>query len=333
MTHNVAFLVFPDVQILDFTGPASVFDAATRIAGSDRYHSFVLAVEPGRVDACGGIGFFAEGIDSFAGEIDTLVVPGGLGVSRAIADQRLLDWLKAWAPRVRRLVSVCSGARILAAAGLLDGKRATTHWASCQRLAEEHPEVSVDADAIFIKDGSTYTSAGVTAGIDLALALVEEDLGRRAALTCARWLVMFLRRPGGQSQFSAQLAAQSVEHEPIRRVQEWVVENLTADLSVAALAERAAMSPRNFARVFSSRVKSTPAEFVEAARVEAARRLLEEMVAMPVDEVSRRCGFGTQEQMRRAFHRRLGINAQQYRERFRSPASGSVAHQPMEIRI
>jgi transcriptional regulator GlxA family with amidase domain len=334
MTRNVAFLVFPDIQILDFAGPASVFDAASRIAKTDGYRCILLGSAAGRTACAGGVGFYAEqSFDEFQGEIDTLVVPGGPGTAAALRDTRLLDWIRSRAPRVRRLVSVCTGALILAEAGLLDGKRATTHWASCAKLASRHPAVQVEPDAIFIKDGSTYTSAGVTAGIDLALALVEEDFGRRIALTCARWLVMFLRRPGGQSQFSAQLAAQSVEHEPIRRLQEWIVENLTADLSVPALASRAGMSPRNFARVFTREVSATPADFVESARVEAARRLLEEQTGMPVDEVSRVCGFGTAEQMRRAFHRKLGINAQQYRERFRSPLPIPVPVPMTEVRI
>jgi len=337
MPRNVVFAVFPGVQILDFTGPASVFDAATRLTRSDAYRCTLVAAKAGRIDASGGVGFCADSsFAGFDGEIDTLIVPGGLGVAKAREDAELIAWVRSQAKRARRVVSVCTGALILAQARLLDGKRAATHWASCKRLAAEFPQVRVEPDSIFVKDGNTYTSAGVTAGIDLALALVEEDLGRKVALACARWLVMFLRRQGGQSQFSSQLAAQSVEHEPIRRLQEWVVGNLTEDLSVPALAERAGMSPRNFARVFLRKTKSTPGDFVESARVEAARRLLVEQASMPVDEVSRACGFSSQEQMRRAFHRKLGINAQQYRERFR-PVSGLYREMPaaagVEIRL
>jgi transcriptional regulator GlxA family with amidase domain len=336
MTRNVALVAFPGIQLLDFTGPASVFDAATRLTKSDAYCCTLVGSKAGRIDASGGLGFCADSsFADFEGDIDTLIVPGGLGVAKAREDKELLGWIRQQATRARRVVSVCSGALLLAEAGLLNGKRAATHWNSCQRLASEFPTVQVEPDSIFVKDGNTYTSAGVTAGIDLALALVEEDLGRKVALACARWLVMFLRRPGGQSQFSSQLAAQSVEHEPIRRLQEWAVGHLTDDLSVPALAEQAGMSPRNFARVFLRETKSTPADFVEAARVEAARRLLVEQTAMPVDEVSRACGFGTAEQMRRAFHRRLGVNAQQYRERFRSPVSNvqMPSNQQREMRV
>jgi transcriptional regulator GlxA family with amidase domain len=322
MTRNVVFAIFPGIQILDFTGPASVFDAAARLSRTDAYRCLLVGAKMGRIDTSGGLGFCADAsFADFSGDIDTLIVPGGPGVARAREDAELLAWVTAQAARARRVVSVCTGALILAEAGLLDGKRAATHWNSCKRLANEFPRVQVEPDSIFIKDANTWTSAGVTAGIDLALALVEEDLGRKVALSCARWLVMFLRRPGGQSQFSSELAAQSVEHEPIRRLQEWIVGNLTEDLSVPALAERAGMSPRNFARVFLRETESTPADFVEVVRVEVARRLLVEQTSMPVDEVSRACGFGTGEQMRRAFHRRLGINARQYRERFRSAVS------------
>jgi transcriptional regulator GlxA family with amidase domain len=322
MTRKVVFAIFPGVQILDFTGPASVFDAAARLSKSDAYQCSLVGAKTGRIDASGGVGFCADAsFAEFDTDIDTLIVPGGLGVARAREDAGLIEFIQRQANRARRVVSVCTGALILAEAGLLDGKRVATHWNSCKRLATEFPRVQVEPDSIFVKDANTWTSAGVTAGIDLALALVEEDLGRKVALACARWLVMFLRRPGGQSQFSSELAAQSVEHEPIRRLQEWIVGNLMEDLSVPGLAARAGMSPRNFARVFLRETESTPAGFVELVRVETARRLLVEHTSMPVDEVSRACGFGTAEQMRRAFHRRLGINAQQYRERFRSPVS------------
>jgi transcriptional regulator GlxA family with amidase domain len=220
-------------------------------------------------------------------------------------------------PRVRRFGSVCTGAFILAEAGLLDGRRATTHWGSCALLAQRYPRVSVDPNPIFVRDGNVYTSAGVTAGMDLALALVEEDHGHEVALGVARELVLFLRRPGGQSQFSAQLAVQSADRAPLRDLQAWIADNLGGDLSVPALAAHAAMSPRNFARVFTQEVGVTPARFVEQARVEAACRRLEES-ANGVDAIAAECGFGSTESMRRAFLRRLRVPPSAYRHRFAS---------------
>ena len=204
------------------------------------------------------------------GTIDTLLIAGGIGVAGALRDRALIEWIRGRAGLVRRLCSVCSGAFLLAEAGLLDGLRATTHWRQCERLAADYPAVSVETDPIFVRAGKIYTSAGVTAGIDLALALIEEDHGREVALAVARELVMFLRRPGGQSQFSVQLSAQQADREPIRDLQRWIGDNLGADLSVETLARRAAMSPRNFARVFTREVGATPGEFVENLRVEAA---------------------------------------------------------------
>jgi transcriptional regulator GlxA family with amidase domain len=253
------------------------------------------------------------------GPVDTLVVAGGEGVAEASADATLLRWLRRVASRVRRVASVCTGAFILAQAGLLDGRRATTHWASCDALARTHPSVDVDRDAIFVRDGNVYTSAGVTAGMDLALALVEADHGRELALAVARWLVLFLKRPGGQSQFSAQLAAQCAARDPIREVQGWIVEHPADDLTVDALAARASMSPRHFARVFVREAGTTPGRFVERARIEAARRRLEDS-ADGVEQVAAACGFGTAESMRRAFVQVLRVSPSAYRSRFRSAA-------------
>ena len=233
----------------------------------------------------------------------------------------MIDWLRLAARRSRRVASVCTGAFLLARAGLLDGRRATTHWASCDALARNYPAVTVDPDPIFVRDGNVYTSAGVTAGIDLALALVEEDLGRRAALDVARSLVLFIRRPGGQAQFSSGLAGQAAIQPGIRELQDWVSDNLDSDLSVPALAERAFMSPRNFARVFSREVGLTPAAYVESLRLERARLLLE-TTEMQLEEIARRCGFGTVETLRRAFGRRLRVSPSDYRSRF---ASGAAA--------
>jgi transcriptional regulator GlxA family with amidase domain len=214
------------------------------------------------------------------------------------------------------VTSVCSGAFVLAAAGLLDGRRATTHWQWCDTLAALYPGIAVERDSIFVVDGSVYTSAGVTAGMDLALALVEEDLGPDVARDVAQQLVVFLRRPGGQSQFSAQIAAPPAEREPLREVQAYIAANVAADLSVPSLAERAAMSPRNFARAFRRETGMTPAAYVESVRVEQARIALEGSDA-GVESIARHCGFGTVETMRRAFHRRLGVGPAAYRSRFR----------------
>ena len=219
------------------------------------------------------------------------------------------------------MTSVCTGAFTLAAAGLLDGRRCTTHWAWCAALADAFPAVAVDDDPIYVRDGDVWTSAGVTAGMDLALALVEQDLGADVALEVARWLVVFLKRPGGQAQFSAGLglaAAASGAREPLRALQEWMNDNLTADLSVAALAARACLSERHFARAWRAETGQTPAASVEALRVERARALLEDGVA--VEAVARACGFGGAEVLRRVFHRRLGVAPSAYRERFRTAA-------------
>jgi transcriptional regulator GlxA family with amidase domain len=249
-------------------------------------------------------------------DLHTLLVPGGQGTRRV--DPRLIDWLRGHAPRAERVVSVCTGAILLAGAGLLDGRRATTHWAYCDKLARDHPAVDVDPDPIYVRDGHVATSAGVTSGIDLALALVEEDLGRDTALAVARHLVVFLRRPGNQAQFSAQLAAQTARREPLREVQQWITEHPDGDLSVEALAARALLSPRHFARSFQAETGMTPGRYVDRVRLEHARRLLEDTTD-GVEEISRASGYGTPEAMRRAFVRTLGAAPAEYRRRF-SPA-------------
>jgi transcriptional regulator GlxA family with amidase domain len=254
-------------------------------------------------------------IAGVGGAIDTLVVAGGAGVFAATEDRRLIAWLRRASLRARRTASVCTGALLLAEAGLLDGRRATTHWAYCDRLAERYPRVTVERDRIFVRDGDVATSAGVTAGMDLALALIEEDHGAATALATARSLVLYVRRPGGQSQFSTALAGQPARREPLRDLQAWVIEHLDADLSVPALAARVHMSERHFARAFRAETGRTPAAYVEAARIERARRELETS-DLGVDAVAARCGFGTVETMRRAFNRRLGVNPAAYRARF-----------------
>jgi transcriptional regulator GlxA family with amidase domain len=315
-SRTVVVVAFPGVQPLDVVGPGEVFRAAAGFAPG-AYSVEVVAREAGAL-AAGSVAIQPDRtLAGCRGPIDTLVVAGGNGTRDALADRRLLSWLRSAASRSRRVCSVCTGAFLLAEARLLDGRRATTHWDSCGLLAELYPAVSVEADPIFVRDGSVYTSAGVTAGMDLALALVEEDLGRELALRVARRLVMFVKRPGGQSQFSAQLSAQAAERQPLRELQEWVAGNLQADLTVPALARRAHMSDRSFARAFRRELGVTPAAYVESVRVEAARLALESGSAQ-LEAVARRAGFGTVETMRRAFNRRLGVGPADYRARFRS---------------
>jgi transcriptional regulator GlxA family with amidase domain len=319
--RHVVFVVFDGFQPLDLTGPHEVFAGANSFLASShraspRYRLTVGAPSPGRVTSESGLGVHADALPSPAdGPIDTIVVAGGLGAHRRRADDGLVAWLRDAAARARRTASVCTGAFLLAEAGLLDGRRATTHWARGERLAAAHPEVEVDIEPIHIRDGEVWTSAGVTAGIDLALAMVEEDHGPEAAQTIARWFVMFARRPGGQSQFATPVWADGAEREPIRAACALVHAHPETDLSVAAMAAHAGMSERNFTRAFARDVGRSPARYVEAVRVEAARRLLEQ-TSSAVAVVARHCGFGTAETMRRAFLRQLGVAPSDYRERF-----------------
>jgi transcriptional regulator GlxA family with amidase domain len=319
-------VAYPDAQILDVVGPLEVFANANRCLDSvdergPRYTIEIAAREAGPLRTMSGIQVVADrALREVRGPLDTLLVAGGQGTAEALRDRVLVDFLRRSAPRARRVASICSGTFLLAEAGLLDGKRATTHWASCARLAQDYPKIQVESDPIFVRDGKVWSSAGVCAGMDLALALVEADHGREVALTVAQWMVLFLKRPGGQSQFSVGLAAQATEHERIRGVQTWAQEQLGGDLGVGVLAKRAAMSPRNFARVFAREVGETPARWVEAARLEAARRLLEQSDD-GVEGIAARCGFGTGETLRRAFVRRLRVSPAAYRARFRSAAA------------
>jgi transcriptional regulator GlxA family with amidase domain len=315
--RRIVIVAYPGVQPLDVIGPAEVFNTAARLE-RDAYSVEVVAAERGPLEST-TVGLVADrALRNCRGPVDTLIVAGGPGVREACRDPEILSWVRAAAARSRRVCSVCTGAFLLAEAGLLDGRRATTHWAGCDRLAEGYEAITVEREPIFVRDGDVYTSAGVTAGMDLGLALVEQDIGRRTALEVARWLVLFVKRPGGQSQFSAQLAAQTAEREPLRELQDWIAGNLDADLSVPALALRAHMSERNFARAFRRELGMTPAAYVETARVEAARMALESTEAA-AEVIARRVGFGTVETMRRAFHRRLGVGPAEYRARFGSP--------------
>ena len=319
--REVAILIYAGVQSLDVTGPLEVFAAADALIrrtdrGERGYNVRVLASEPGPVTSSSGLAIAPHGVLAGApARLDTLIVPGGSGHRQAAGDPELVAWIRTRSLGARRTASVCTGAFLLAATGLLAGRRATTHWSAAAALQRRHPDVDVDPEPIFLRDGDIWTSAGVTAGMDLALALVEEDLDRQAALTIARHLVLFLRRPGGQSQFSATLAAQEPEREPLREVQRHVLEDPAGSHSVEAMAMRAHMSPRHFARSFLAETGLTPARYVERVRLETARRRLEE-TAEPVASIARRCGFGTPETMRRTFLRVLAVGPSEYRRRF-----------------
>jgi transcriptional regulator GlxA family with amidase domain len=300
-------------------GPLEVFSTAAHYAeenGSPAPYTIeIVAPKSGAVRTYAGIAVFAErSYAEVAAGVDTLLVAGG-DARAMLEDADVLRWLKRMKRRVRRIGSVCTGAFILGAAGLLSGKRATTHWRWADAMAAQFPDVQVEADALYVRDGDVYTSAGVTAGMDLALALVEEDLGQRLALEVARGLVLFLKRPGGQSQFSSHLAAQAIPRGPLKDLPDWILDHLDENLTVECLAERAAMSPRNFARVFLRETGVTPAKFVERARVERARRSLEES-RRSMDEVAGECGFGSAERMRRTFRRHLRVVPHDYRKRF-----------------
>ena len=300
MTRTTAILVFPEFQLLDAAGPVAAFEAAGR--GAEPYRIKVIAREAGPVTSSSGIPLVAEGLSD--APLDTLIVAGGWGTREESRAGGTLDFIRAAAARTRRVASVCSGAFILAAAGLLDGRRATTHWARAAELARAYPRVTVEPDRIFIRDGEVWTSAGITAGIDLALALVAEDRGEGVAKRAAQQLVVYHRRPGGQSQFSALLEA---DHPNGRfsPVLSWARERLGERLSVERLADRAAMSPRHFARAFAAETGMTPAKAVERLRLEAARERVESG-AEPIEGFAAHTGFGDPERMRRAFVRAFG---------------------------
>ncbi|MGE5181777.1 MAG: GlxA family transcriptional regulator [Acidobacteriota bacterium] len=317
-TRKIVIVGYPDVQTLDAIGPAEVFSTAERLQAG-RYDVELVARQRGPLRTSSSVALLPRRVlAEVRGPIDTLIVAGGVGVYAALHDRELVAWVKRRARSCRRVASVCSGAFLLAEAGLLDGKRATTHWAAAGNLAERYPRVAVDADPIFIRDGDVWTSAGVAAGIDLALALVADDHGPRVARDIARWLVLFLQRAGGQSQFSVQLAAQAAERRPLRDLQTFIADHPRADLSVPALAARCAMSPRNFSRVFRRELGATPASYVEKSRLEAARRLLEGS-EMSLDEVADAVGLGTAATLYRVFQRSLRVSPGAYRRHFLAP--------------
>jgi transcriptional regulator GlxA family with amidase domain len=321
------FVTFPDVQILDVTGPLEVFSSATRFLARVAYRTEVVSPTGGAVEASCGLAITTRPIADIQDGVDTLMVCGGADMQAPSADLELLGHIQRLAGQARRVASVCSGAFLLAAAGLLDGRRAVTHWAECDQLAANHPNVTVDPEAIYLHDEGVWTSAGVTAGIDLALALLAEDHGRAAAATIARQLVVYLRRSGGQTQFSRLLAAQTADSEPVRDLLAWLPDNLDANLSVPALARRVNLSERQFRRVFTQQVSITPAEYIERARVDAACHLLE-TTRLPIADIARTCGFGTPETMIRTFRRRLDTTPSIHRHHFSSHEHATTTPQP-----
>jgi transcriptional regulator GlxA family with amidase domain len=316
---RVALVTLESAQILDVTGPLEVFSSATRFVPSVCYEIELVSAGGGLVRASCGLEFGTVPIAGVHDPVDTLMITGARDMAGPAADTEFLAHVRRLARHARRVTSVCSGAFVLAAAGLLDGRRATTHWAECDLLDRDFPDVTVSPDAIYVRDGNVWTSAGVTAGIDLALALVADDHGREAAAVVARQLVVYLRRSGGQAQFSALLAAQVTDSEPVQDLLAWLPDHLMTDLSVPALARQTNLSERQFSRLFKSEVASTPADYVDRVRVETACRLLETTHGS-IEQVARTCGFGTPETMNRAFRRRLNTTPGDHRHHFSTPS-------------
>lgn len=317
--RHVVIVAYPGIQPLDVVGPHEVFASATRVlAAAGRHGGYrvsVVSVLGGPVRAESGLELGTVVLPGPAERVDTVVLPGGSGALAAAEDLELRAWIQSVAPRARRVSTVCSGTFLAAAASLLDGRRVTTHWARADELRAAYPQIEVDPDPIYIRDDTIWSSAGVTAGIDLALALVEEDFGVAVAQTVARWLVMFLHRPGGQTQFASPVWVPRAERSTVRAVQTLIEAAPDGDHRLPALAAAAAMSVRHFARVFAAEVGETPARFVERVRLEAARHELETS-ADTLDRIAVRCGFGTAETLRRVFQRRLSVSPAAYRRRF-----------------
>jgi transcriptional regulator GlxA family with amidase domain len=321
MPRIINVLAFPNVQVLDVTGPLQVFASANDLARQQGlplpYAVSVIAAQAEPVMTSAGLALVAEPLPTADAPCDTLVIAGGWGVYGAAEDPALVDWVRQKATQARRITSVCTGAFLLAASGLLDGRRVVTHWTRCEELARKYPRLTVEANPIFIQQGNLWTSAGVTAGIDLCLALVEEDLGRAVALEVARHLVVFLKRPGGQSQFSVTLSLQKGGSR-FAELHAWIAEHLTLELNIATLAAQAGMSERSFVRHYRAETGQTPARAVELIRVETARRQLADG-SVSIKRIAVHCGFGCEETMRRSFLRAVSITPQAYRERFSSP--------------
>jgi transcriptional regulator GlxA family with amidase domain len=325
LPHRVVIGVFPDVDLLDVTGPAEVFALANQEApGRADYRVRLAGPTRGEVRTSAGVRLLTDvSFDDVGGQVDTLLVPGAVDMGDdgpvARIDADVVAWVRETAPRARRVASVCVGAHVLAAAGLLDGRTATTHWSTAAQLAADHPAVTVDPDPIFVRAdrGRLWTGAGISACLDLALALVAEDLGEDVALAVARQLVMYLKRQSGQSQFSVPLSRPASARRDIDELRLWVSDHLDEDLSAEVLAARMHLSERHFARVFTQETGTSPAAYVEGARVEAARRLLE-TTDDPLDRVAASAGFGSTETLHRAFRRQLATTPAAYRRRFRT---------------
>jgi transcriptional regulator GlxA family with amidase domain len=321
--HRVVIVAFAGVEVLDVTGPAEVFSVATRVASTGRpgYVVQIATADGGPVATSSGVRLMADlTLDEVNGRVDTLLVSGAVDLGEdgvePVLDSKITDWLREAAPRAHRTGSICAGAHLLAAAGLLDGLSATTHWLTAAQLAAEHPQVTVDPDPIFIRAGNMWTCAGITSGMDMALAMVAEDHGQDLALATARMMVMYVKRSGGQSQFSVPLSVPASTGDRIDDLRVWIGEHLTQDLATEALAARLHLSVRHFSRLFHRRTGTTPAAYVEFARLEAARRLLEES-DRSLPEVAAGSGLGSVETLHRSFQRRLGTTPAEYRRRFR----------------
>lgn len=313
--RTIAVVALPGAQLLDVAGPLDVFAQANQECGRAAYALCIVGLRAGPVRTSSGVALVADvGLASAAGKFDTLLVAGAPDMPSAPVAPALIAWLKAAAPRARRFGSVCTGAFVLAAAKLLDGRRATTHWAAADQLAARHPKVVVEQDAFYVRDGRLRTAAGVTAGLDLALALVEEDLGREVALRVSAQLVMFFKRPGGQLQFSRKGDAGPTGRAVLQELQRWVAAHPALPHSVEKMAERAGMSPRHLARLFRSEIGITPAAWVEATRVAAARALLEAGLDAP-KQVAAKCGFANPDTLRRTFVKHVGITPAEFRKR------------------
>ena len=326
--RHVAMLVYPDCLLIDAVGPTEVFNfvnAALQVTGRISpseivYSVSIVAEKNGPVKTSSGVSLVADkGYEDIDESIDTLMIAGATHpqhLEGPIKDAKLQSFLVNAMPKVRRMVSICTGALILAETGLLDGRKATTHWLFCDQLALQHKNIRVEPDKIFVRDGNMYTSGGVTAGIDLALSLVEEDWGWEVAASVARGMLIFMRRPGGQSQFSSYVFNEAKNRKDFRELQAWIVSNPHKDLGVEQLAERMSMSPRNFSRLFCQEIGVTPAKFVEGIRMEAARNMILQ-TDLPMESVAAQCGFGNAEQMRRSFQRLLKTTPQEHRSLFK----------------
>ena len=316
--RKIGIVIFPEAEVLDITGPHEVFSMALGFQQEQQlakpYQVFLIAKTRKPVKMSSGMKLHPDySFENCPVPLDTLIVPGSEFIESAVNDPELLNWIQTHSKKARRIVSICTGAFFLAKLGLLNGKQVTTHWGFCPLLQKTHPKLDVISNAIYIKQDNVYTSAGITAGMDLALALIEEDVGKEIAMRVARKLVLFYKRPGGQNQFSEFLLSQSNNF--FNELIDWIMQNLSKDLSIEKLAEQVSMSPRNFTRLFKKELEDTPAKFIEKLRLRHARILLENKKSA-LKEVARQCGFKSEEQMRRAFQRELCVTPQEYQTRF-----------------